>query len=299
MYDVILRIQEPLVTYDLTAVLTAMATCSSTFIAIIGGLIANKAISITSEKESINRQLQQIDAELNVNEEEMNRLNEWIEEYDAKEFVHENIEALIEEQPLSEVYDTDNRNSMSYDDLLPFWEKALFVVKRFKEVSDEEKNDDGVPKILIKEFDDFQYEICKGYHRSIKRGDVNFFEQSSFNTVIISRGKYYDETTDRIEELQKICNTLNIKKQLLSERNDAISLDVDVKNGIKIFAVVSIVNIILPVLFMLFNPTSNKIWYYTEVFISIAAFIAGTFIMIQYIFSLFPKKDKKGTINDE
>ncbi len=41
---------------------------------------------------------------------------------------------------------------------------------------------------------------------------------------------------------------------------------------------------------MLFNPTSNKVWYYIETAISLITFSIGIITMIKYIYSLFPKK---------
>lgn len=42
---------------------------------------------------------------------------------------------------------------------------------------------------------------------------------------------------------------------------------------------------------MLFNPTSNKAWYWIEIIISIITFSVGIITMIKYIYSLFPKNE--------
>lgn len=78
---------------------------------------------------------------------------------------------------------------------------------------------------------------------------------------------------------------------MLKERQNAISISKDIKGGMKIFTIVSITNIILPIIFMLFNPTSNKAWYWIEIIISIITFSVGIITMIKYIYSLFPKNE--------
>ena len=52
MYNVISITVEKVTWYVLTTILTTMVACTSTFAAIISGLIANKAISDTFEKKN-------------------------------------------------------------------------------------------------------------------------------------------------------------------------------------------------------------------------------------------------------
>ncbi len=293
MFNIITAAEEITTLYDLTTVLTTMVACTSTFVAIIGGLIANKAISDTAEKESIDRQLQQINAELTVNEKELDGLYKWIDEYNAKDFIRDNLEALLEKKPLSAVYDSDDSNQIEYSDLLPYWDKALIVVKKVQAASLSEKNNDGIPKTLVDELDNFQYEICSEHRNSIESGRVNLLDTSFSLNTHKYRVQYYNENYDKIDKLEKDCEIITVKKQLLQERRDAVSIGKDIKSGMMIFSVVSIVNIILPIFFMLHNPTSNKIWYYTESVISIVTFIIGISVMVHYIFSLFPQKNEK------
>lgn len=292
MLNVFSAAEEIVAWYDLTTILTTMVACTSTFAAIIGGLIANKAISDTAEKESIDRQLQQIAAELKVNKKELNGLYKWIDTYNAKDFIRNHLEELISRAPLADVYDHDDNNEIEYDDLLPYWDKALIALKRFSATADSEKNNDDVPKILVDELDAFQYSICSEHHRCFERGNVSLFDKTISLDVNKYRVQYYNENSDRIDELEREIEILDAKNNLLQERRESVSISKDTKSGMLIFSIVSIFNIILPLFLLLYNPTTNKIWYYTETIISFVTFILGMSVMVYYLFSLFPKKNK-------
>lgn len=293
MFTVISAAEKIVTWYDLTPILTTMIACTSTFVAIIGGLIANKAISDTAEKESIDRQWQQISAEQKVNEKELTNLYEWIDEYNAKDFIRHHLEELVFERPLSDVYDTDDSNDISFDTLLPYWDKSLIAVKKFKNAAttSPERNNDYVPKTLIDELDSFQYSICSEHHSCIENGRVSLADELSSVNAQKYRVQYYNETSDKVDEIERQNEILNAKKKLLQERLETVSVGQGIKSGMKIFSIVSIFNIILPIFFMLTNPTSNITWYHTEIAISFVSFIMGIGIMVHYIFSLFPKKN--------
>lgn len=284
--------------YDLTTILTTMITCTATFAAIIGGLIANKAITVSSEKEAIDRQLQQINAELKIKETELVGLYEWIDSYNAREFIHDHLEELLAKTPLENVYDHDNENDIEYEELLPYWEKAIIAFEKFYKEVDSERNNDDIPKVIINELDAFQYRLCSLYHNSFNDGRVSLFDKMILPDVYKQRRQYYNENADKIVELKRECEILSTKKAILQERYEVVSISKDIKNGMKIFSAVAFFNIILPMFFLLYNPTSNKYWYYIETAISFTAFIGGIGIMVHYIFSLFPnnseKDDKKG-----
>ena len=291
IFNVIASVNEITSWYDLTDILSVMIGCTATFVAIIGGLIANKAISDTAEKESIDKQLQQIDAEIAINEKELDWLYNWIDEYNAKDFIRDNLEDLLNEKPFSEVYDPHDSIEIEYSKLSDYWEKAIDVVKKFNAISLTEKNNDGVPKELIDKLDEFQYAICSEHHNCIENGHVSLFDKTISLDTHKYRVQHYNENYEKINALEKECDILDAKAKVLKERQDAISISKDIKGGMKIFTIVSVTNIILPIIFMLFNPTSNAVWYWVETIISIITFSVGIITMIKYIYSLFPKKE--------
>lgn len=111
--------------YDLSNVLTAIASCSATFVAIIGGLIANKAISDSSEKGSIRNQLKQINAEIHSNDTRIDELSRWLEEDDAEEFIGDHLDNLLQLRQLEDIYDSSSKDEPTFEDLQPYWERAI------------------------------------------------------------------------------------------------------------------------------------------------------------------------------
>lgn len=284
--------------YDLTNVLTAMVACTSTFVAIIGGLIANKAISITAEKESVDKQLQQIEVEQTAVEKEITELGEWLEADDAKDFISDNFRALLKGKALSEVYDINDNNRLDYKALLPYWNKMLDAAKKIRCASEEEMNTDGIPKSIANELDVFQYTICAKYAYSMKKGKLHFSEEYSLSNGVVHGVQRYNQNSDKLDELERKKELFSGKKQLLQERYEAINVGQDMQKGMTLFGAVAFFNIILPMFFLLYNPTIDQTWYRREIVISFCTFIIGIVMMIHYIFSLFPKKDRKEQKNE-
>lgn len=193
VFNIITSVNEITAWYDLTDILSVMIGCTATFVAIIGGLIANKAISDTTEKESIDKQLKQIHAETAINEKDLDWLYNWIDEYNAKEFIRNNLEDLLNQKKFSEVYDPNDSIEIEYSKLSEYWGKAVDVVKKFNTVSLTEKNNDGVPKKLIEELDEFQYAICSEHHNCIENGHVSLFDKTISLDTHKYRVQHYNE----------------------------------------------------------------------------------------------------------
>ena len=50
--------------YDLTTVLTTIAACSASIVAIVGGFIASKLIAINTERDEVNTRISELDEEI-------------------------------------------------------------------------------------------------------------------------------------------------------------------------------------------------------------------------------------------
>lgn len=287
--------------FDLTNILTAMVGCTATFVAIIGGLIANKAISDRAEKESIERQLSQVDFEINIVERNIESVSIWINEHDAEDFIQEHIYELMDGKPLSDVYKSEDGNVIDYNDMLPYWNSALEARELFYDSRHSEKNNEGIPKSIVDKLTPFQREFCSTYKDSITDNEVSRFESDpilsseTYNRII----ENYKAKEKELEDLLDREESLFGRKNELQDRIDDIYSSHDIKSGIKIFVGTSLINIILPVIFMLFNPTSSKVWYIIETVISFIAFGGGIIVMVVYICSLFPKKDENKSMEKE
>ena len=50
--------------YELTTVLTTIAACSASIVAILGGLIASKLITLNTERDEVNARITELDEEI-------------------------------------------------------------------------------------------------------------------------------------------------------------------------------------------------------------------------------------------
>lgn len=281
--------------YDFTTQLSTMASCSATLIAIIGGLVANKVISLSAEKQSAQNRITQIDEEFKRCDEKISELTEWIDYYDAEEYIDDNLDDLLELKELSEVYVDTPDNSMSYDEMLPYWNKALELVKLLENALFNEENfwdnldTNGVPKSIIDKTDKFQYRICSNYHIS------NFCGKLKLHKPTITPSQSVELYNQNVSELEKLVEKKSIllTEEIILTPKAEMTVDTSTKRGVLIFGITSLLNVILPIIFMLFNPTTSICWYNTERTVSIILFIIGIITMCGYIYSLFPKKEVK------
>ena len=174
----------------------------------------------------------------------------------------------------------------------------------FRENIEAEKNRDGIPQAIVEELTPLQYEICSLYQRSIRRGESVLRETAPISDSSHYRTVCYNEKVKELNEYVNIKEKLVLKERLLWDRIQEVAPSQVVTKGITIFMLVAVFNIFLPLLFMLFNPTTNVAWYWTETVVSLLLFFLGTLSMIKYISSLFPRNeeivehDEKGERNE-
>lgn len=283
--------------YDFTTQLSTIASCSGTFIAIIGGLVANKVIALSTEKKSAQNRIKQIDDEYKKCEKRIKELSEWLDDYDAEEYVGENLDSLLELKELSEVYIDTPDNSMGYDDLLPYWNKSLTAVKLLKDSVQDVSvwgnlDTNGVPKVIIDKLDKFQYSICSQFHIANEYGELKVYRPTFAVTTSAMLVERYNQNASDLEKYTDRMAVLLTEQMLLTPKAEML-VDTSTKKGMLIFGITALLNVILPVIFMLFNPTNSLCWYNTERIISVILFIIGMITMCSYIYSLFPKKEKE------
>ena len=90
--------------YDLTALLTTVAASSASFVAILGGFIASKLISISGERDAVLSKLNEIDEQKKFKEAELTKLRSKLKEQAALAFIKTNIQALVERKNAEEVF---------------------------------------------------------------------------------------------------------------------------------------------------------------------------------------------------
>ena len=85
---------------DYTSFFYSIAGCSATIIAIIGGFIASKLISISADRDKILDKIKEIEDELDMKTRQYNEAMEELNADDAFDFVRDNISMLIENKSI-------------------------------------------------------------------------------------------------------------------------------------------------------------------------------------------------------
>ena len=133
--------------YELTSVLIAISAASASFVAILGGFIASKLISISGERNSNNERLKEIETEKTFLLDNNDKLIQELFEEDSIVFIIKHITELIEQWRLEDVYDVNIAQEIKLEDLKPFWEKAESLLTEYYLAieNEEELNQDDIP----------------------------------------------------------------------------------------------------------------------------------------------------------
>lgn len=119
-------------TYDLTSLLTTISSASASFIAILGGLVASKLLTISSERDAVLAKISELDKEISVKEAQKNALQKENNDSDALDFIESNIADLIQGKSLNLVFEKSTEKSLSIESLQPYWETAIAISKRIQ-----------------------------------------------------------------------------------------------------------------------------------------------------------------------
>ena len=274
--------------YEFTTQLSTIAAISAAFIAIIGGLIANKVISLTAEKETAKQRCKQIDKELESIDAKITALFQWLDTSDAIDFVDSHIDELLQLKPLAEVYDKTNETSLSFEFLLPYWEQALVAIKKYMESLEAVKKGDlSSCDDFKKGLNEFQKSICQKVRPSYENGLILVKDLLAVR-LVSNETEIYNEKCTELEKLLDEQTRLVNEEIFLSPKTNLV-VDSKTKRGLAVFLSTTLLNVIMPIIFMIFNPTSSNGWYYTEIIVSVVLFVIGLSAMCWYIYYLFPK----------
>lgn len=286
--------------YDLTYILTTIAACSASIVAILGGFIASKLIAINAERDEVDTRISELDEEIAFYINEQNTLQHDLDEDDALDFIKDNIESIIEGRSLDEIYKEEERPRLPKDVLRPYWERGerayqlLYDILSKQNNEDYEENDDGVPSEVAKRItDEFEYSICKKV--------CEFFERQQSPLVALSRNigatipasTWYADTTKMLNNIDSKIEWLTLQRKQQVTRRKSLKKPKGMKVGLALFALFSAVNIICPLSMSSFT-TENYQYYCKIKTFSILVFGISLALIMLYLIYLLHWDNKKG-----
>lgn len=281
--------------YDLTNVLITISAASASFVAILGGFIASKLISINAERNSNDERLKEIEREKEFLYKQNNKLIQELLEEDSLVFILEHISELIEQKEVEDVYDSGVVQGIQIEDLRPFWNRAKELLLQYCESigKNEELNIHGVPTSIINKYpeDDFAYEVCEAIASEFKKHqnkNARFAFWDHFSTPRI-RGKWYSEYEETIKNNTRSIEKLDFEEEQIKHKNKYLNSPKGMRKGFVIFAIFSLLCIVAP---LVFSPLSTNDYclFVKYKIIFIAIFIIGLTAIFLYLLSLLDNK---------
>lgn len=286
--------------YELTSFLTTIAAASASFVAILGGFIASKLISIDGERNENLDRIKEIDEEIEHRTKNMNARQQEIDEEDATGFIFDNFGDFMSCRNLESVYTKSEHPDISFDVLLPFWKQANDVLKEFRETrySGQGLNGDDVPVELANTLrnDDFSYAICKkiaSYYKKQSRSSSN----TPFAIPIMDYeppriiGAWYGKNVEIIREEENAIKWLELQKKQCEARRSSLKRPKGMLLGLVIFALFSLLCIVAPLLLTPFSTDSFACFAIVK-YSALLVFAAGLFSIFGYLIWLLRWKEK-------
>lgn len=273
----------------ISSLLLTIAGASASFVAILGGFIASKLISLNSERDSTQSKLKQLRYEKLHATEERNMLRHALDEEDALSYIHNHIEAIADGCSLEDVYEEDELQTIDFKTLLPYWEKAQIYIELFEERLQQDNcqlNSDFIPCDLAEEYncDIFAYKFLMIY------ATLGFSDYIEVHKTI-SDPEWHAKTRQQILSANTKAAVLDIQEQVCQMDLERLQKPSGMKLGLLIFALFSVFNIILP-LFLSAAPLAGQ-WCAVVLYCSIGFLTLGLCATFWYLASMLKWKEQE------
>lgn len=238
---------------NISSLLFAIAGVSASFVAILGGCIATKLISINQERESCKNKLSEIRFKKLMFTEQRNMCKMAIDETDALCYIQDHADAFVSECKLDDIFDENEPHYIEYETLLPYWNKAKIHKEKFDNRLRKGKcdfNDQMIPIDLIEEIgeDAFAFQFYAMY---ASWGFSEYLGETEYNF----RGEWYEKAKQDSLNANTQALMLDIEEQRYEMELKGLKKPQGMKSGLAIFVAFSMVNIILPLLFSMIPLT--------------------------------------------
>lgn len=288
--------------YELTELLIAIASIAASFVAILGGFIVSKLLAIAAERETVEYDLEAIIENRDRLVSEIKGLQSSIDEEDALGFVFNHINELIEQKHLDNVYDSSEKNDISFGKLLPFWEKAVLLIDELGDIfqgTDIEFNSDNIPTQLAQKYssDTFSYEILKMTLDHLKKQDGKYSIYNVALTMPRIVGIWYSEAKDTIEINNNQIKECDFNISQLNRKKQSLIIPKGIISGLIIFALFTITSIILPLCICPYLTDDYKSYCIVK-YLFIGIFVIGLLAIFIYLIYLLKWKHRKNNTEE-
>ena len=293
--------------YDLTSFLTTISAGSASFVAILGGLIAQKVIEINNGRTAVEEEVRELNEQKQLLEDYIADHEDWIAEDAGISFIGQHIKELLRGENFSDAVDL---NEMSgYEDLESlslYWNDAQKVLEQYAEMTEKP-----------------HYELVKAIHVALPNISENFvscicnaikdhFQAYYQNNGLTSSGQFMVTPIDlgRTDgygssgiEFQRWVSEKNkaegelaaieLRIKQSEDRRRRLRVPEELKSGFRVFGFFIAGCVLLPLVFTPFT-TDSKAMYVMMKVLFLVIFGVGLYSVLFYIRKLLPRL-KDGT----
>lgn len=249
--------------FDLTGLLTTIASSSATLAAIIGGFIASRLIALNTERAEILVRIQEIDEEIALQEKKINEMRQSLVEDDAIDFIAEHVDNLIDGRSLDEVCSEMERlpESITREELNAYWDRARGVTRKLLEFVAENGyslDSDGLPSGFAVNLPDFDYQIAELVWDAVKKRLKSASPKTTLGGLLDVASWDFEYRMPRVKSIwyQKTKNDMHIglgqfelrqlQKKQLETRQKALKQPRGVIDGLVVFLIVVLLGVLAP-----------------------------------------------------
>jgi len=264
---------------EISSLLLTIAGASASFVAILGGFIASKLISINNDRDVAESNLEEVKYQRFLKIGERDLLRRAMDEEDAICYIYEHMEELTSGLALDEIYAEDEVQAIEFEALLPHWKQAQLYMERFDEClqkDDCQFNSVGIPCELAEEYtgDPFAYEFLRMY------SDWGFLDDVD-NWSVRPRASWYEKNREQVLQANMQAAALEIQQQRYEMDLNRARKPKGIRTGLLIFALFSVVNIVFP-LFLSVTPIPKE-WNFIVAYGAVGMLTLGLGITLGYL----------------
>lgn len=284
-----------------------MSAGSASFVAILGGLIAQKVIEINNEKAAVEEEIKELKEQREFQLKEFDKYNKWIEEDDAIGFISKQAEALLHEKSFEEALDEEDLNGdEDLQKLKWYWEKALQIDKLYVEKGKrphfeivneireiiENTTQSDEDELSLSADGDFVKKVCEiikdHYEAYYKNDGHNSIGQVYVTPSILNPMQYgvslleYNSWIKDRNRIDRELSAIELRMKQVEDRKRRLRMPKELKKGFWVFGVFILFCVLLPLVFTPFM-TGNYVIYVVAKVLFLLFFGIGLYSVLFYI----------------
>lgn len=295
---------------DYNWLFSATAQCSATIVAILGGFIASRLLTINSERRELLIKIRDLDEEIRFKESRIDELEKIMLNEDMDDFIKDKLDELLEERPIEDVFTVAESRGYDIEDYRPGWENALATVRQarcyFAKNPDKIQSEfDDIAKKQLENLYDLTYEIWEKVYKNeriearsqtasygsnfpLMGVDIAAFDVPSVGYSYADAMNYRDNNRELGAETANV-EWLKKQRESFIQRKKALTKPNGMGKGIFVFVFFSIIGIVFPIALM---PFATGQYMPILKWVDIGLFVIGLFSVVWYLIS-FLKADAK------